>query len=126
MDDTTERTRAVARRYMEAVAAGDAAAMDRLQHRDATWWVLGGGTMTREQFMGLVADMFANVISRTITVKGIIVEGDRAAIELDGEMQFHDRIYRNSYHNVLIIRDGLIAEGREYMDTQAAASAFAK
>jgi hypothetical protein len=31
---------------------------------------------------------------------------------------------RNRYHNVLVIRDGLIVEGREYMDTKAAAEAF--
>jgi ketosteroid isomerase-like protein len=30
----------------------------------------------------------------------------------------------NQYHNLLVIRDGLIVEGREYMDTKATAEAF--
>lgn len=38
-------------------------------------------------------------------------------------MVFADRVYRNSYHNLLVIRDGLIVEGREYMDTKASTEA---
>lgn len=122
--DGTEQTRDVTLRYLEAVKTGDVDTMDRLQHRDASWWVLGGGTMTREVFMGLVRSMFATITERSITVTGLTIEGERAAIELDGEMTFPGSIYRNSYHNLLVVRDGLIVEGKEYMDTQAVARAF--
>lgn len=120
MDESHE----VADRYMAAMRAGDLATMDRLQHRDASWWVLGGGTMTRERFMGLAAEMFAQVTERSITVIGMTVQGERVAIELEAEMVFPDRVYRNSYHNLLVIRDGLIASGREYLDTLAVAKTF--
>ena len=120
----TEQSRIVALRYLKAVTDGDVETMDRLQHRDAHWWVLGGGTMSRETFMGLVRSMFATITDRTITVTGMTIEGERVAIELEGEMTLPDRIYRNSYHNLLIVRDGLIVEGKEYMDTLAVAQAF--
>ncbi|MGI4800646.1 MAG: nuclear transport factor 2 family protein [Janthinobacterium lividum] len=120
----TEQSREVANRYMAAMRTGDVAEMDRVQHRDATWWVLGGGTMTREHFMGLVASMFETVTERTVTILGMTVEGDRVAIEMQAEMHFPDKIYRNSYHNLLVIRDGLIAEGREYLDTLVVARTF--
>ena len=51
-------------------------------------------------------------------------EGDRVAYEAEGEMIFPDKVYRNVYHNLLIIREGLIVEGREYMDTKAVQEAF--
>ena len=39
-------------------------------------------------------------------------------------MTFPDKVYRNIYHNLVVIRDGLIVAGREYMDTKAAQDAF--
>ena len=60
--------------------------------------------------------------TRSVTITGITAEGDRVAYEAVGEMVFPDRVYRNIYHNLVVIRDGLIVEGREYMDPGPAAS----
>jgi ketosteroid isomerase-like protein len=59
--------------------------------------------------------------------RGRIAVGATAdgAVEVRGEMVFPDRVYRNDYHNLLVIQDGQILSGREYMDTRAAAEAFA-
>src|SRR3546814_20882325 len=61
---------------------------------------------------------------RSLEIISMTAEGDRVAYEAKGEMVFPDRVYSNSYHNLLVIRDGLIVEGREYMDTMAVAKAF--
>ena len=113
-----EANKAVVRRYMAAVGAGDAAAADALQARDAIWWVLGHGEMTREVFSSAVGAMIAAATSRTVTIVSMIAEGDRVAAEIESEMHFGDRVYRNQYHDLFVIRDGLIIEGREYLDTK--------
>ena len=113
-----EANKAIVRRYMAAVSAGDAATADALQARNATWWVLGHGEMTREAFSSAVGAMIAAATSRTVTIVSMIAEGDRVAAEIASEMHFGDRIYRNQYHDVFVIRDGLIVDGREYLDTK--------
>lgn len=121
---TTEQSREIASTYLEAIKIGDVETMDRLQARDCMWWIVGNGNMTREVFMGHVRQMFGAVIKRNMKVTGLTIEGERVAFELEGELTFPDRVYRNTYHNLLVIRDGLIVEGKEYMDTQAVAAAF--
>ncbi|MDI1296143.1 MAG: nuclear transport factor 2 family protein [bacterium] len=120
-----EANKAVARRYMQAVEDGDIATIDALQHPDCTWWIAGYGDMSRADFIASVAGGLLSAQQRTAQVIGITAEGDRVAVEVRGEMVFPDRVYRNDYHNLLVIRDGQILSGREYMDTRAAAEAFA-
>jgi len=54
-----------------------------------------------------------------MTVKGLIAEGDKVAVEVEsyGELQ-NGRVYNNEYHFSITIRDGKISEVREYLDTQ--------
>ncbi|WP_404476517.1 nuclear transport factor 2 family protein [Novosphingobium sp. BL-52-GroH] len=120
-----EANKAVARSYMRAVEEGDIATIEALQHPECTWWILGHGDMSREQFIAGVEGGLLTAQRRTAEVVGITAEGDRVAIEVRGEMVFPDRVYRNEYHNLLIVRDGRIVSGKEYMDTKAVAEAFA-
>ena len=120
-----EANKTVARRYMQAVVDGDIATVEALQHPDCTWWILGFGDMTRAAFIDSVRDGLLTANKRVADIIGITAEGDRVAVEVRGEMTFPDTVYRNEYHNVLIVRDGLIVSGKEYMDTRAAAAAFA-
>ncbi len=120
-----EANKTVARRYMQAVVDGDITTVEALQHPDCTWWILGFGDMTRTAFIDSVRDGLLTANKRVADIIGITAEGDRVAVEVRGEMTFPDTVYRNEYHNVLIVRDGLIVSGKEYMDTRAAAAAFA-
>lgn len=120
-----EANKTVARRYMQAVVDGDIATIEGLQHPDCTWWILGFGDITRQAFIDSVRDGLLTANRRVADIIGITAEGDRVAVEVHGEMTFADSVYRNAYHNLLIIRDGLIVSGKEYMDTRAAAAAFA-
>jgi ketosteroid isomerase-like protein len=119
-----EANKAVARSYMRAVEEGDIATIEALQHSDCTWWILGHGDMSRGDFIASVKAGLLSAERRTAEVVGITAEGDRVAVEVRGEMVFPDRVYRNEYHNLLIIRDGQIVAGKEYMDTRAVAEAF--
>src|SRR5690606_34028959 len=121
---STEENKALARRYMQAVVDGDIDTVEALQHPDATWWILGFGTMNRKDFTDSVRGLI-NAEKRNVTITSLTAEEDRVAVQADGEITFAGvKIYRNSYHNLLVIRDGLIVEGREYMDPRAAEKAF--
>lgn len=120
-----EANKNVARRYMQAVVDGDIATIEALQHPDCTWWILGFGDITRQAFIDSVRDGLLTANKRVADIIGITAEGERVAVEVRGEMTFPDSVYRNEYHNLLIVRDGLIVSGKEYMDTRAAAAAFA-
>jgi ketosteroid isomerase-like protein len=119
-----EANKAVARRYMRAVEEGDVEAIEALQHPDCSWWILGHGDMSRADFIDSVKLGLLTAERRTAEVVGMTAEGDRVAIEVRGETVFPGHVYRNQYHNLLIIRDGQIVSGKEFMDTRAVAEAF--
>ncbi len=120
-----EANKAIVRRYMQAVIDGDIDTIEALQHPDVKWWILGFGDMDRAAFTASVKGGLIAASERRVEITGLTAEGDRVAVECWSEMVFPDRVYRNQYHNLLVIRGGLIVEGREYMDTRAAVAAFA-
>jgi len=121
---SVEANKDVVRRYMQAVMDGDMATIESLQHRDVTWWVLGVGVLDRASFNAAVRSGLLSAEKRVVRITGMTAEGDRVAYEAESEMTFPDKVYRNIYHNLVVIREGLIVEGREYMDTKAAQEAF--
>jgi ketosteroid isomerase-like protein len=119
-----EDNKDVARRYMQAVVDGDIETIDALQHPECKWWILGYGEMDRATFIGMVREGLLSAKQRNINILALTAEDDRVAVMAEGEMIFDDSVYRNSYHNMLYIRDGQIVAGREYMDTKASSEAF--
>lgn len=62
----------------------------------------------------------------TMTVTSTIAEGDRVSLEVAGKCTLADgRQYNNHYHFVVVIRDGLVCELREYGNTKLSAELFA-
>jgi ketosteroid isomerase-like protein len=60
-----------------------------------------------------------------ITVTNVIAEGEQVFVEAQGESRTKDGLdYNNLYGIVLRLRDGKIAEIREYMDTQLTKAIF--
>ena len=111
---------------MQAVVDGDIATVEAVQHPDVSWWILGFGTLDKKAFTDSVRGLIA-AKERNIRITGLTAEGDRVAVQAEGEIVYPDgKIYRNSYHNLLVIQGGLIVEGREYMDTRAVEAAFAQ
>jgi ketosteroid isomerase-like protein len=54
-----------------------------------------------------------------MTIKGMVAEGDKVAVEVVGDGRLRDgRRYQNEYHFLLTVRDGKVVAVREYLDTQ--------
>ncbi|OFV87839.1 MAG: hypothetical protein A3J75_05790 [Acidobacteria bacterium RBG_16_68_9] len=57
----------------------------------------------------------------TFTVTGITAEGERVAIEAESHgRHVSGKTYHNQYHFLMIVRNGKVAEFKEYLDTMHA------
>ncbi|MDB5702464.1 MAG: hypothetical protein JWL66_2663 [Sphingomonadales bacterium] len=113
----------IATAFLKAVESGDEATIDSLQAPDCTWWILGRGIISRADYIADVKSMLLTAETRAVRIIGTIAEGDSVALEIKSEMKFGEHVYRNDYHDIFVVRDGLIVHGREYFDT-AAVQAF--
>lgn len=114
----------IAREFLEAIAAGNVAAIERLLHPQLRWWVLGFGAFDRATFIASLQQTIALSNPRSIDIHGITVEDERVAVEASGQFQMATTVYANSYHYLFVMRDGQIVEGKEYLDTLEAARVF--
>jgi uncharacterized protein len=119
-----EANKAIVRRFLGAVESGDVETIEALQAPDCTWWVIGGGDISREAYTEAVKGMLLNASPRKVEIIGIIAEGDTVAAEVRSEMHFGDRLYANEYHDLFVLKDGQIIHGREYFDTSKVAAFF--
>jgi uncharacterized protein len=119
-----ENNKQIVRRFLGAVESGDLDVIEALQAPDCTWWVIGGGEMSRQAYTDAVKGMLLTASPRTVKIIGIIAEGDTVAAEVRSEMHFGDRVYANEYHDLFVLKDGQIVHGREYFDTGKVAAFF--
>lgn len=121
----SDRNKAAVAALLEAFSRGDVPAMVALMTDDATWWVGGAieglsGTYGRDQFAALVEG--AKEAYKTGALKiwptGMVAEGDKVAVEAQSHAELHNgRIYANSYHLLVTVRDGMVSAVKEYCDT---------
>ena len=124
---TTELNKTIARRFYERFDANDIPAVLDTLSEDLRFWLAGkpqglpsAGWHTKaemsQMFHAMTEQMPAGL---RMTVKSLIAEGDRVAVEVvsHGELK-NGRVYENEYHALLTVRDGRICEFKEYMDTQ--------
>jgi ketosteroid isomerase-like protein len=117
-----QAAKAVVSRFLGAIEAGDEATIEALQGPACSWWILGRGLMSRDEYTAVVKSMLLSADRRRVSILGCIAEGESVAVEIDSEMHFGKRVYRNQYHELFVVRDGLIVHGREYFDTAAVAA----
>ena len=117
-----DNAKQIVTRFLDAVERGDETALEALQAPDCTWWIVGHGDMSRADYSAAVKSMLLTAQRRKVEIIGMIAEGDTVAAEIRSEMHFGDRVYRNEYHDLFVVRDGLIVHGREYFDTAAVAA----
>jgi uncharacterized protein len=122
--DEAENNKAIVRCFLGAVESGDLETIEALQAPDCTWWVIGGGDMSRQTYTDAVKAMLLTAAPRTVTIIGMIAEGNTVAAEVRSEMHFGDRVYANDYHDLFVLKDGQIVHGREYFDTSKVAAFF--
>lgn len=127
-----DENKAIAARFAEVFSTGDVDAILELLHPDAVYWVAGqiegmSGDYTREEFGDLLRGVTGAYTtgSLEITPLSSIAEGDKVAVEAESYGELHNgRIYRNRYHFLFQIRDGVIISVKEYMDTKHAWDTF--
>jgi ketosteroid isomerase-like protein len=122
--DALTANKAVALAFLQAMADGDLVRLDALLHPQARWWVLGWGERDKTSFLTALTSTIADASSRSMQVVGVTAEGDRVAVEAQGEFVQPKGAYRNTYHYLFRVRDGVIVEGREYLDTTVARTFF--
>lgn len=100
---------------------------------DCTWWIGGkpelfpsAGTKTKaemsELLNGLILPMKNGLEMR---LKAMTAEGERVAAEVESYGENPDgSVYNNEYHFLFVIRDGKIAQVKEYLDTQHTFAVF--
>jgi uncharacterized protein len=124
---SVEENKRLAQQLIDLFNANDIAGALDLMTDDATWWVAGkpdrlpaSGVYSKERIARLLRDMAGQLPNGLkMTVKGLVCEGDKVAMEAEsyGELR-NGRVYNQEYHFLLTIRDGRIKTVREYLDTQ--------
>jgi len=125
--DSLEANKATAWRWIEAMVRGDIETMTAMLTDDCRVFVAGsttsGGWQTRDQFVtrmtrvgGGTGSLFSGPV--TVDVGAVTAEEDRVCIE----MELHAPVtgggtYNNQFHWFIRVRDGMIAEAKEYQDT---------
>ena len=124
---SVEVNKKLAHRFIERFNENDIAGALELMTDDATWWIGGkpdqlpaAGLYNKEKIAKLLYNMSAQLPDGLkMTVKGLIAENDKIAVEAEsyGELR-NGRVYNQEYHFLIKVRGGRIAEIREYLDTQ--------
>ncbi len=116
----------LARTFFAALSRADSATIAAMYADDAVLWTAGtlpfSGRFTKAQAMqGMDAILSLFPEGLAFTIKAMTAEGERVAIEAESHgRHVSGKIYHNQYHFLMIIRDGKVAELREYMDTMHA------
>lgn len=79
-----------------------------------------GGVYDRAALIKFFAETMAPAMAAPFRVKitGITSEGERVAVETESTCVNHKGFaYNNRYHTIYVVRDGLIVELREYLDS---------
>jgi len=117
----SEESKTIARAYYDAMNSRDLDAIMAVYTEDAKTWVLGEGPyagfhdVSREALAG-----FLEAFSIRFTILSMIAEGDKVALEVESEGTLAGKPYSNRYHNLITVRDGRVAELKEYFDTARA------
>lgn len=119
--------RSVAAEFFARLDANDIPGALALMSDDATWWIAGKpgtnpvvGTLSKERLERVFHRMLGQTVDGLrMTVKGVIAEGDKVALELESHARLKNgRVYAQQYHTLMEFRDGKIRAVREYLDTQ--------
>lgn len=130
MTDTASDSRAVLQSYLDALLAGDLDKIADSFAEDATWTLHGTlplagvrrGRTAIVEFLCSAGSLYAPG-TQSFSFGDITAEGERAVLEwrVSGTSAATGLRYDNEYCGVFVIRDGRIAEVREYLDSLHAA-----
>ena len=115
----------IVRAYYADISAGRFTEAAARLSPDATTWILGEGhwplggnhdLASLRKIHAMVEERFPEGLQ--VVIKDLTVEGERVAVEAETLGTRADgKVYNNRYHYLVIVRDGMICERREYLDT---------
>lgn len=122
-----ETNKHVVAHFCELLTAGKTDAALDLMTDDVNYWILGDRAVTpsagdhSKAAMKRIFDAMSDRMTGPLQfiAKSMIAEGDQVALEAQSHGALKNgRVYANTYHLRLTLRDGKIATVREYLDTQ--------
>ncbi|MEN5107308.1 nuclear transport factor 2 family protein [Pseudomonas sp. TWI672] len=125
-ENQTVKSREIALDYLSRVSSGDIDKALELLSSDAKVWFPDKGHMNREELRDILKYAKTCFVDRIALVPyGVTAEGERVAVEVKGDAALKSgAAYDNKYHFLFIVKDGLITDLREYLDTIPAQKAF--
>jgi ketosteroid isomerase-like protein len=119
-----ERNKDIARKFFADMSNGNVPAIIDAYDDDVKIYTMGNtlisGVVNKTQareFAGQVLGAFPRGIR--FEVHNLTAEGDRVAIEAESfATHVSGKYYNNKYHFFMRLKDGLITEFKEYMDTE--------
>jgi ketosteroid isomerase-like protein len=128
---TIEENKQVARRYFEALNSGDLERYMSVLSEELEYWVPGNwqmaGKHTKADLRRMMIEFAgAGMLEEPIQLTpGIMTaEGDRVAVEATSTAKMKGRKYANTYHFLMVIKEGKVAKLHEYLDTKTAIDFF--
>jgi ketosteroid isomerase-like protein len=124
--EITETSKAVVRGYMKALTTGDFDALHGYFTPETTWTLAGDLPVSRTwtgpgEILGeFIPQMVARLVPESLEMEftGLIAEGDKVFAEwTDHGLATSGAVYDQHCLAVFTIRDGRIADVREYFDT---------
>ncbi len=126
LDSEVEANKQIAHEFMAAMSSGEAGRILALYTEDVCVWTAGtlpfSGPHDRSEVAALCAGLLgAFPQGLQFSIRAMTAEGDRVAIEAEGRgTHVSGKLYHQHYHFLLVIRDGKIAQMKEYFDTELA------
>jgi uncharacterized protein len=131
MTTATMNSKEVVQGYLDALVAGDLEAIRESFAEDATWTIYGdlpiagpwhGRDAIVDDFLTTVGSgLFEPGSGPNFEFPMLIGEGDTVALEWRVDARSAQGAeYRNSYCGIFVVREGRIAEIREYLDSDYA------
>lgn len=121
-----EDNKATISAFLEAMSRGDTEYILNAYADDGMLWTMGNTLISGQynksqikEFADGIYDAFPDGL--TFTVHGMVAEGDKVAVEAISEGAHVSGVtYSNQYHFLFTVREGKIAQMKEYMDTELA------
>jgi hypothetical protein len=119
-----ETNKQIARDFMDAMSSGEAKRILGCYTDDVRVWTAGSlpfsGPHDRAESEALCDGLLgAFPKGLQFSIQAMTAEGERVAIEAEGiGTHASGKVYHQQYHFLLIIRDGKIAQMKEYFDTE--------
>lgn len=119
---TREDNIALALRYLKHIELGEHDEAFALATDDAVFFLPGVGEIIVEELRPVYAQIKEKFAENPrYNIRGIAADGDRVAVEFSGDTLMKTGLtYHNDYHFLFVVRDGKLAQLKEYADSAPA------